>query len=400
MLAPPAVIVIGAGPLQVPLIRVAKDLHLHVIATDGDPAAPGLDYADEALVVSTYEAAATVERLTDAAYDSLYALKGVCTAGADVAPTVALVAEMFGLPGLPLRVATMTHNKMAVRSMLRGAGLHAYQPPFCIYDTCLRDAEQYAARIGYPLVVKPLEQRASRGVTFVEDAAGLEAAVTTAAWYSPLMLFERRLFGSEHSAEVLLRDGHLLWSNIVDRVFDYTSGIPIELGHINPTSLDTPTREAIQGMLLNCAGLLGVRWGAFKADVLVAADGPYVLEVTARLSGGWDCQGTSPLTHRHPLRQLVQLSCDMAVEATRKPIGVAACAAILPTAAMGTHLPAALPRSARRVEWAVAPGAPVPALAHNAARLGFVLTHASTAADAWTIVHDEALRLQGLLEAS
>ena len=39
-----------------------------------------------------------------------------------------------------------------------------------------------------------------------------------------------------------------------------------------------------------------MRFGAFKSDTIWTRDGPRILEVTARLSGGFDCQYTTPLS--------------------------------------------------------------------------------------------------------
>ena len=45
-------LVLAAGILQVPVIKKAKEMGIYVIATDGDPNAVGLKYADKAVVVN------------------------------------------------------------------------------------------------------------------------------------------------------------------------------------------------------------------------------------------------------------------------------------------------------------------------------------------------------------
>ena len=350
----PAVILIGASAMAIPLIHEAHALDLKVIATDGDPAAPGFAHADERLIISTYEATQTATLLRHLA--DQYAYRGVVCCGADVAPTVATVAQTYQLPGIPAHIASQTHDKGIVRFVL-DTGLSCYQPYWQAYDRALpSDAlDALLAKVGYPLVVKPRTQRASRGVSLVNTRDELMDAIAKADRYGRHMLLERRLFGSEHSAEAILQDGTLLWFNIVDRLFDYASGTPIELGHINPTSLDAKIQQQIQLMLLSCARLLGVTWGPFKVDCMVTDDGPKVLEVTARLSGGWDCQRTSPMTGRNPIRQLLQLACGLPVDAQPPAQGYAACAAVLPTQP----------------------------LAHNGERQAFVFTHGDDAALAW-----------------
>ena len=46
-------LVLGAGPAQIGLLRAARERDLFVIAVDGDPSAPGFAYADKRALVST-----------------------------------------------------------------------------------------------------------------------------------------------------------------------------------------------------------------------------------------------------------------------------------------------------------------------------------------------------------
>jgi biotin carboxylase len=84
--------------------------------------------------------------------------------------------------------------------------------------------------------------------------------------------------------------------NVVDRPFALRDGHPIELGHINPTDLGPAERDSLFRLAERAAESTGVRFGAFKADTIWTEEGPRVLEVTARLSGGFDCQYTTPLS--------------------------------------------------------------------------------------------------------
>ena len=44
--------VLGAGILQIPIIKRAREMGLYVIATDGDPNACGFQYADKTIVAN------------------------------------------------------------------------------------------------------------------------------------------------------------------------------------------------------------------------------------------------------------------------------------------------------------------------------------------------------------
>ena len=48
-------LILGAGEMQVPVIRKANDMGLHTIVADMDANAPGMGYASEPVLVSTMD---------------------------------------------------------------------------------------------------------------------------------------------------------------------------------------------------------------------------------------------------------------------------------------------------------------------------------------------------------
>jgi biotin carboxylase len=372
-----AVICIGAGLLQTYMLREIQTLGFLAIATDADPAAPGFAVADDFYIADTYDLDATRHVVTELAHH--YTIRGVVTCGADVAPTVSAAAEALGLPHLPLEIARLTHDKAKVRQRLHEAGLDQYQPrwTFVHKDEGLYGWHQAAGYVGYPLVVKPRSQRASRGVTLVQGMEALAPAIRKALSYGQTAILEERLIGSEHSMEMLLdASGAVVFFNLGDRVFSYAGGLAMECGHMNPTCLVPAHQHQMLMMLQATARALGVTWGPFKMDALLTTEGhPMLLECTARLSGGFDAQRTCPLTGRHPMRTLLQLACDLPVTPQldiTQAQGYAACAAILP-AQQGriTTLPGA--PDGVEVIWAVKAGETIAPAQHNGERAGYVL---------------------------
>lgn len=401
-----AVLIVGGGLLQAPLVLEAQRLGLLPIVTDRNPQAPAFAHAYEHYMIDTYDIAkhvALVKELRSWEPTTGVHLCGVVCCGNDVAPTVAAAAHEAGLPGIPPEVARLTHDKAAVRFALTGAGLAHYQPRWLWrQETCTQGLEaEVAETCGYPCVVKPLEQRASRGVSIVYERQALAPAVQKAFEYGPSYLVEQCLVGTEHSAEMIFGlDGAPAWFNVVDRFFCYEDSLALETGHVNPSQLAPRIQDDIVVMLGEAAQALGVTWGPFKADIMITDDGPKILEVTARLSGGWDCQGTSPLTGRHPMRALLQLACGLSIDAplTWAPTqGYGACAAIL------TQRSGRVVRLPNRYDtmlwlenermhpgphiadiiWAIMEGENIHPAIHNGERAGYVLAHAPTFDEAW-----------------
>ena len=48
-------LILGAGEMQVPVIRKANDMGLHTIVADMDANTPGMGYASEPVLVSTMD---------------------------------------------------------------------------------------------------------------------------------------------------------------------------------------------------------------------------------------------------------------------------------------------------------------------------------------------------------
>jgi biotin carboxylase len=308
-----AILIVCGGLLQVPAVEIAHGLGLKVVMTDANPRAPAMALADEAVALDIYDADGHCHLVDD--LQRRYRLRGVFAEGADVEVTVAAAAAHANLPGIPVEAALNTKNKVRTRQALDRAGIP--NPPWAEVRT-LDEAKTAAARIGYPLMVKAVDNSASRGTSRVDDARGLGTAVDAAqaASTTRTALLEGCYIGEEQSVETLWdadARGHRL--NIVDRPFDRSDGYAVELGHINPTSLGPAEQDALFALTERAAIATGVRFGAFKADTIWTADGPRIIEVTARLSGGFDCQYTTPLSSgRNFIRAAMCLSIGRAID--------------------------------------------------------------------------------------
>ena len=404
-----AIIVVGCGWLQGYVIREAQALGLSAIATDANPHAMYVDRVDEFYPVSTYDVDGH-RRLAKSLLDSaFFTIRGCVTNGADVAPTVAAVCEVLGTPGIPYAVAKRTHNKYEVRKALDDEGLERYQPAWvhvevknttlCLLDASAEErfAKEHLAAMGIlqsvemPLVMKPLSQRASRGISIVRNAKEYVMAEKNVRTFGNEWLEEAYLIGTEHSAEILLRDGECLYFNMDDRFFTYTNGIPLEIGHVNPSQRTPDAWAAVRTMVLDAARALGVTWGPFKVDVCYTADGPKILECTARPSGLFAAL-TPRATGQEPLKALVQLACGMPVDAQLAPTHCTpvATAAILPQKSgivqrypAWNYLTPVTKALIDDVAWSVRVGDTIAPASHNGERAGFVFASGPTGDVAW-----------------
>ena len=96
-----AIISIGAGLGQLPLIQAAHELGFEVIAVDRKPAAECLPFVSESIINSTYDADGVLAGLEN--ISKQFDIKGVLarTSGPAIL-TAARVAKYLNVPGVPV----------------------------------------------------------------------------------------------------------------------------------------------------------------------------------------------------------------------------------------------------------------------------------------------------------
>lgn len=303
-------LIIGAGPTQVPAIDRARAMGLRVTVTDRNPDSDGFALAHAHGVVSTRDVAATIAfaRATHATHP----IHGVMTIASESAVTVAAVAADLGLPGVDVATAERATNKVLRQERFASAGVPA--PRFARAET-LDEAVATGARLGWPVVAKPADSAGSRGVRKVPDADAMADAVAEIRTVSarPELLIEEFLTGTEHSIEGLVVDGQTHWTAFSDRNYAHKERHPpyfLEDGDTLPTDLSADVLRAAEDAANRAVTALGIGWGPVKGDILVDAAGPKVLEMAARLSGDHFATDTAPL---HNGVDLVDATIDLAI---------------------------------------------------------------------------------------
>lgn len=255
-------ICLGGGIEGLPILERAKALGHRLVVVDGNQNAPGMARADVSVVASCYDPIATVD-----AIHLGYHPDGVLCCAVDAPNVAAFVAREFDLPGLTPDQAAMSVNKLEQKAQLRWAGLPV--PDFHGW-----------ARI----VVKPPDSRGARGVKLIETGGVVEE------W----------LDGPQLSTESIIQDGCVLWTGIAHRNYirlqEFAPYI-IEDGYEEPHG-DARLLASVNSVLKRACAALGwyqVGGGTVKGDLILHEGRVVVLELAARLSGGFLA------THGHPL---------------------------------------------------------------------------------------------------
>lgn len=371
--------VVSGGILQVPVVQEAQRLGLKALVTDADPAAPCSALADEFHAVSTSDIQANL----DLAAKLGGTVRGVCGPASDTEVTVAAIAESLGLPTCGVTAAMRCKHKALMRRCLKDIN-------FLETSVCNSEAYEFFNSCR-GVVVKPVDNSASRGVTRVDSAALLMPAVgrAVAASGTGTCLIEQawnRAF--EYTCEIIFdENGDWHPVNICDRFFTSDPVYAIEYGIISPSNATSDAHYAMFHGTAAAARKVGVRWGVFKVDWLRTSMGAFkLLECTARLSGGFDSTHTQPLAYGTcPVRAVILQACGEPLD-TRLLDKVerrhSACfAALPPHAGKLTHMDVQTPLLIEGVR-AVYPrklvGELVAVATDCAARLAFVITQATS----------------------
>jgi len=333
-----SIIIVGAGIMQIPAIKTAKEMGLNVIATDRNPSAEGFKYADVPVIMDTKDVKGHVKFAIE--NKEKYNIVGAF-AGADVAVTVAGITNALNLPGIPMDIAIRSNNKSLMKKKWLEDGVPT---PRSKEVNSIEEAIQAVDELnGFPLMVKAVDSAASRGSRKVENVKELNDAISAAKKFSSTKtaIVEEFVKGEEQSVETIIYNGIHYHCGMVDRHFGFDP-YPIEIGHTNPSRLPSYVQEEIYDVVDKAANSLGINFGPAKADTILTNEGPKILEMAARLSGGFHSQYTTPLaTGMNPIRAVLNLAIGNPIpieDVTQKWNKVSVCKAIFPKPGQIVHI--------------------------------------------------------------
>jgi biotin carboxylase len=240
---------------------------------------------------------------------------------------VAAVAEALDLPGMRPGQVEAARTKHLMRAALDAADLpNARWQLATDWDGALAAA----GRIGYPLVLKPVDLCASMFVTHVADENELRAAYERLAGFRqnarkqerlPRFLLEEYLVGDEVSVETCTYRGETRVIGITDKVLTGFPGF-IEVGHQFPAALDRATAAAATDLVVQALEAVDYRHGMGHVEVKLTPDGPRIVEINPRVGGNYIFELISLVTGLDTLGMLAQLAADEQPDLEPKMTGI------------------------------------------------------------------------------
>ncbi len=194
--------------------------------------------------------------------------------------TIQGVLEWLGIPytGSGVLASALAMDKLRTKLLWQAGGIPT--PPWEILRAD-SDFGAIAGRLGMPLMVKPVNEGSSIGMSKVRAAGALDEAYACAVNYDRTVIAEKFIEGSELTASILGEQALPLIRLETPRDFyDYDAKYTADdTRYILPCGLPEAREREIQELCLAAFRALGCRgWG--RVDLMLDRAGePYLLEV-------------------------------------------------------------------------------------------------------------------------
>ena len=194
--------------------------------------------------------------------------------------TVQGVLEWLGIPytGSGVLGSALAMDKLRAKLLWQACGIPT--PAHELLDAH-GDFKAVAERLGVPLMVKPVKEGSSIGMSKVRAAGAVEEAYALAVNYDRMVMAEKFIQGSELTAGILGDEALPLIRLETPREFyDYEAKyVADDTRYLVPCGLPATREREIQALCLKAFRALGCSgWG--RVDLMLdAAGGPWLLEV-------------------------------------------------------------------------------------------------------------------------
>jgi len=195
----------------------------------------------------------------------------------------AWAAEKLGLPGHdPYEVACTLHLKDLYRAF---ALAHEIPTPLAEGCASVGQGLSAAARLRFPLIVKPVDLTGGKGISVARDASGLRGALEKAFAITRAgrVVVEEFLEGSRHGFTCLIQEGKV--------VFHFQDNEHYFLNPYMVSAASTPARvpaqaaRSLTAVTERIAGLLRLADGIVHIQYILHAGEPVIIEICRRPPG-------------------------------------------------------------------------------------------------------------------
>jgi len=280
-------LVLGGGIDQVSGILTAKEIGFYTIVLDGNSSSEAKKYADEFYVVSIKH----IEQIELFIRNDLKKkICGVIAFGVDIPYIIAKVSNLLNVNyTIPAKSALLSEDKYKSKCFMNKHNIAI--PRYKLIQNIV-EIDEFIEKNGFPIILKPLDNSAARGISFVNSRDKLKHYYDYALSFSKKndILIEQYLSGRQISSESLIVDGDVYNIGFLDRNYDendkFFPNIIENGGDMPSIYICDEHKDELKKYLVQISKYLNIKNGVIKCDLVIHDNKLYIIEFALRLSGG------------------------------------------------------------------------------------------------------------------
>lgn len=277
------VVVLGGGHCQLNMIKRLKNEGHHIILVDYLNDCPGIKFADEHYIESTfnYDAVNDIVKKTNA--------EAIITMGTDQPVlTAALTAEKNKIPFyIDSKTAVSVTNKRVMKQLFSKHNIPTV--PYVFIGDDFKETD--VSSISFPAVLKPLDSQGQRGIFKVNSIEEVRSHIEETLSFSreETVLLEEYYPNEEITANGWVKDNKATIISVVDRVtMDNGKRIGICIAHNHPSIYLDEFAGEIKKITQQIVDSFEIKNGPLYFQFLIGKDGIKVNEIAMRIGGAYE----------------------------------------------------------------------------------------------------------------
>lgn len=275
------VLVINAGWEQLPLLETLKEMEgIELWGISSDRPAIEISTFKKFLQCDIRDLDTILEFATDCKPDAVISDECDYSLFAQ-----AMIAEVYGLPGPSIKSAQLSNNKYMQREVALAGQLLIPEYQLCL---CSSEVKDFACDIGYPIIVKPIDNRGSIGVCRVDSDEQVSSAFYNAMInsHSRMVLAERFIHGQQVTVDGYCFRGQGAKSISIGAKYMAERNIQVALGISYPAVLENRIYDDILSINEHVNTMLGYDFGNIHSEYMITHEGKVYLIESSNRGGG------------------------------------------------------------------------------------------------------------------
>lgn len=227
----------------------------------------------------------------------------------------------LGIPCNSIETEQKTTNKYLMRNTLQAAGLDSPKFALVTPKTLMKELAVTVSDFAFPLIIKPIDSSASRGVLKIDSLEDLAKSIEYSLKWSKekRCILEEFIEGQEYSGESIAYKGEYKLLAITEKT---TTGAPyfVEKAHRQPADLSSNMVNKIEDTLYKAFKALNIEYGAIHPEFRITPDGRILfMEIATRMGGGHIGTELTPLSSGYDfVGMVINVCCGEKPDLTKK----------------------------------------------------------------------------------